>query len=434
MLLKEAIEILESAGYITEAKQDKVFGRVNRLLRKKGYTVDPDYGGSNTYYREILVTKDDRSCRIFYDYRSLKFLDAERTQIGVKLFMDGRLGGSRGKFNIADVDAIVKWIETYWDKEDVKESKEILEKNGYRIMQEGILSGLLRMANDKMDASMMKDPWQKLLTYQKDELAQAIISTVFYTKMYMKLADGELTRADVEHAIKSELNRGGLERRSFRHKFLETVIERDYLPAVKNGDTETAQAIIDKMVDLVVSKYNSIKESTEILEKNNCIVEAEEPGYMRGEFNHWDRRRMEQGRPPIWAKSMKDIPARKKELRQSSSHAEMAMRSVNTEDGKCKMPYSESDWRRDMENAKAMNGRIAETLEGMVNKAEEIEANKDYVSVFTKADDGQLDEFRVYPAGPAYMIKFVGHRSVFDRDTQRCKTLADVAKYINNKE
>ena len=179
-----------------------------------------------------------------------------------------------------------------------------------------------------------------------------------------------------------------------------------------------------------------LKEAEEILKKNGYTIdEAEEPGYMRGELSAWDRRRIEQGRAPSWAKKVTDIGPRKKELRQSSSYSEIAMRSVNTPDGKVKKPYTETDWRRDKENAKAMNARIAEELQKLLTNCDHVDTENfaDYFSVYVKADDGQLDEFRIMSRGTGYFVKFVGHKSIFDRDGQRCASLKDVADYINNK-
>ena len=157
--------------------------------------------------------------------------------------------------------------------------------------------------------------------------------------------------------------------------------------------------------------------------------EAEEPGYMRGELSYWDRRRMEQGRPPIWAKSMKNIPARKKELRQSSSYSEIAMRSVNTEDGKVKMPYSESDWRRDKQAAIEMNNRIGEELKKFLTvDYDHISADQNEVSVVV----GKNYVFRVKPHGPGYYCLRFAANSIFDRESTRAKSLKEIGDWINS--
>lgn len=175
------------------------------------------------------------------------------------------------------------------------------------------------------------------------------------------------------------------------------------------------------------------EEEFELIKK--ILDEAEEPGYMNGEFSYWDRRRMAQGKPPVWAKSMKDVPARKKELRQSSAPSEIAMRSVTSEDGKAKKPYTESDWRRDKENATAMNQRIADAVADLLSKFEPFDhtdANQEYASIYVKAEDGQLDEYRIYGRMRGYMVKFIGHESVFSRKSEAVENINAVAIYIRN--
>lgn len=157
------------------------------------------------------------------------------------------------------------------------------------------------------------------------------------------------------------------------------------------------------------------------------INEAEEPAYMRGELNYFDRKRMAAGKPPIWAKSMKDIGPRKKELRQSSSYSEIAMLSANTPNGEEKKPYTEGDWRRDKENAKAMNQNIADKLkEQLGDIADRISADDKEVSVVV----GNNYVFRVSPRGAGYYVLRFAADSIFDRKNARCANLADVVKFI----
>lgn len=179
----------------------------------------------------------------------------------------------------------------------------------------------------------------------------------------------------------------------------------------------------------------NLNEALNILEKHGFIAEAEEPGYMHGDISAWDREKINKGQTPRWAKKVTEIGPRKKELRQSSSYSEIAMRSVNTPDGKAKKPYTESDWRRDKENATAMNQRIADAVADLLSKFEPFDhtdANQEYASIYVKAEDGQLDEYRVYGRMRGYMVKFIGHESVFSRKSEAVENINAVAIYIRN--
>lgn len=179
----------------------------------------------------------------------------------------------------------------------------------------------------------------------------------------------------------------------------------------------------------------NLNEALNILEKHGFIAEAEEPGYMHGDISAWDREKINKGQIPRWAKKVTDVGPRKKELRQSSSYSEIAMRSVNTPDGKAKKPYTESDWRRDKENATAMNQRIADAVADLLSKFEPFDhtdANQEYASIYVKAEDGQLDEYRIYGRMRGYMVKFIGHESVFSRKSEAVENINAVAIYIRN--
>lgn len=166
------------------------------------------------------------------------------------------------------------------------------------------------------------------------------------------------------------------------------------------------------------------EEEFELIKK--ILDEAEEPGYMNGEFSYWDRRRMAQGKPPVWAKSMKDVPARKKELRQSSAPSEIAMRSVTSEDGKAKKPYSESDWRADKEARKASNEKLMKALETLL-PIDSVDYSFDENEVSAIIGDYV---FRVSPRGPRYYVLRFNSNSVLDRKNQMCKSLDEVVKFI----
>lgn len=155
-------------------------------------------------------------------------------------------------------------------------------------------------------------------------------------------------------------------------------------------------------------------------------------GVEDGDISSWDMQKINKGIAPRWAKKVTDVGKRSAQVAGSSSPSELAMRKVTDPNGS-KEPYRESDLRRDQQAAVDMNARIASQLESLLDAYEEVEPNKDYVSVYTKAEDGQLDEFRVYSRGMRYVVKFVGHSSVFDRETQMCKSLKDVTNFINNK-
>lgn len=178
--------------------------------------------------------------------------------------------------------------------------------------------------------------------------------------------------------------------------------------------------------------YNHVsrlKRNKRIADKIVNINEANEPDYMNGQLSQWDKRRLDQGRAPTWAKKVTDIGPRKKELRQSSSHSEVAMRSVNTDNGRIKTPYTEDDWRRAKESNKLMNVEIAEQLKTKLSNDYKISADEREVSVLTNNY-----VFRVSSRGPRYYVLRFNPGSVFDRKSQMCKSLAEVVSFIEEND
>lgn len=181
----------------------------------------------------------------------------------------------------------------------------------------------------------------------------------------------------------------------------------------------------------LISAIDDLKDKANDLDNHIDMVEATEPEYMEHGPNAWDRARIESGRKPFWAKSMKEIGPRSR-MHGSSSATEVAMRRVTDPEG-LKEPTKASTVIDANKGSEMMNQRIADEIKRFLDDYDSVEANKEYVSVFKTADDGQLDEFRIIPHGASYGIKFVGHKSVFDRDFAKAENLHDVADYINSK-
>lgn len=168
------------------------------------------------------------------------------------------------------------------------------------------------------------------------------------------------------------------------------------------------------------------EEEYEVLKK--ILREAEEPGYMNGEFSYWDRRSMEQGRAPVWTKSMKNIGPRPKQLRQSSAPSEVAMRKVTNPNEK--KPYTSADWKMDKEARKESNQKIASELKPLLpSSVKEVTADSNEVSILC----GKY-VFRVEARGPRYRVLRFNPDSVLDRKSEICRSLEQVVDFISNNE
>ena len=137
----------------------------------------------------------------------------------------------------------------------------------------------------------------------------------------------------------------------------------------------------------------------------------------------FDIGRIDQGRKPSWAKKITEIGARPARPKRSSDYVEQAMDSVT---GK-KKPYTETDWRKDMESQKALNKELAQRLEKLINfDYRSIDAEKDNVSIYV----GKNLAFRIYADGMTYFVKRINFDNVMDRKSYRAKSMNDLIEWI----
>lgn len=147
---------------------------------------------------------------------------------------------------------------------------------------------------------------------------------------------------------------------------------------------------------------------------------------LKGNISTWDRAKINKGQKPSWVKSLTDIGPRKRPLRQSSSHSEIAMRRVTNP--KEEKPYTSADWKADKEANKIANTKILQALEVLVPV--------DLVSKSVTDNNITLNFgkyiFRITPRGPRYFVVRINVDSVMDRKSDTFKTVKDVADYIKN--
>lgn len=165
-----------------------------------------------------------------------------------------------------------------------------------------------------------------------------------------------------------------------------------------------------------------LKEAIDLLESTGYIVEEVGDDDWRPSVR--DMHLINTGRKPYWAKKVTEIGPREKRPHGSDAHSEVAMRKVTDPRG-LKEPYKESDWRNDNRLNKRMYAEIGDKLNDLIYDDFEITATKDYTQVFTKNA-----EFRIESAGFDYLVFRIGKDSVLDRKTYRCKSLKEVAEYI----
>ena len=147
----------------------------------------------------------------------------------------------------------------------------------------------------------------------------------------------------------------------------------------------------------------------------------------KGNISVWDRAKIEKGQKPSWAKSVTVIGPRKHALRQSSTPSEVAMRSVNSVNGKLNKPYTENDWKNDKKAYTQMNLDLAEKIAEKIECATQTDADDKNASIYT-----DKYTFRISTTGPRYFVLRFNPNSVLDRKTLRADNIKDIINFIND--
>lgn len=180
---------------------------------------------------------------------------------------------------------------------------------------------------------------------------------------------------------------------------------------------EEVQITINNDVDDFNEAYKLLKDNGYI------ILEDTEDDVLAHGPSHFDIGRINQGRKPSWAKKITELEPRPKRPRRSQDWTERAMDSVRG----IKKPYSESDWRKDMELNKKLNQEIANELKKRITfDYREIEADKNNVSIYV----GKNLVFRITGEGMSYFVKRSNISNVMDRKSYRAKSMKDLIEWI----
>lgn len=173
-----------------------------------------------------------------------------------------------------------------------------------------------------------------------------------------------------------------------------------------------------------VDDVDDFNEAYKLLKDNGYIIlEDTENDVLAHGPSHFDIGRINQGRKPSWAKKITELESRPKRPRRSQDWTERAMDSVRG----IKKPYSESDWRKDMELNKKLNQEIANELKKRITfDYREIEADKNNVSIYV----GKNLVFRITGEGMSYFVKRSNISNVMDRKTYRAKNMKDLIEWI----
>lgn len=173
-----------------------------------------------------------------------------------------------------------------------------------------------------------------------------------------------------------------------------------------------------------VDDVEDFKEAYKLLTDNGYIIlEDTEDDVLAHGPSHFDIGRINQGRKPSWAKKITEFEPRPLRPRRSQDWTERAMDSVRG----VKKPYSESDWRKDMESQKKLNQEIANELKKRITfDYREIEADKNNVSIYV----GKNLVFRITGEGMSYFVKRSNISNVMDRKSYRAKNMKDLIEWI----
>jgi len=171
-------------------------------------------------------------------------------------------------------------------------------------------------------------------------------------------------------------------------------------------------------------EIDDFNEAYKLLTANGyTILEDTEDDVLAHGPSAFDIGRMNQGKKPSWAKKITEIGPRPARPKRSQDWTERAMDSVRG----IKKPYTESDWRKDMELNKKMYTDLAEKLKHLINfDYRKIEPTKDELSIYV----GKNLEFRITAEGLSYFVKRINFDSVLDRKSYRAKSMKDLIEWI----
>ena len=171
-------------------------------------------------------------------------------------------------------------------------------------------------------------------------------------------------------------------------------------------------------------EIEDFNEAYKLLTANGyTILEDTEDDVLAHGPSAFDIGRMNQGKKPSWAKKITEIGPRPPRPKRSQDWTERAMDSVTG----VKKPYTESDWRKDMELNKKMYTDLAEKLKHLINfDYRKMEPSKDELSIYV----GNNLAFRIYAEGLSYFVKRINFDSVLDRKSYRAKSMKDLIEWI----
>lgn len=171
-------------------------------------------------------------------------------------------------------------------------------------------------------------------------------------------------------------------------------------------------------------EIDDFNEAYKLLKDNGyTILEDTEDDVLAHGPSAFDIGRMNQGKKPSWAKKITEIGPRPARPKRSQDWTERAMDSVRG----IKKPYTESDWRKDMELNKKMYTDLAEKLKHLINfDYRKMEPSKDELSIYV----GKNLEFRITAEGLSYFVKRINFDNVLDRKSYRAKSMKDLIEWI----
>lgn len=171
-------------------------------------------------------------------------------------------------------------------------------------------------------------------------------------------------------------------------------------------------------------EIDDFNEAYKLLTANGYIIlEDTEDDVLAHGPSAFDIGRMNQGKKPSWAKKITEIGPRPARPKRSQDWTERAMDSVRG----IKKPYTESDWRKDMELNKKMYTDLAEKLKHLINfDYRKMEPSKDELSIYV----GKNLEFRITAEGLSYFVKRINFDNVLDRKSYRAKSMKDLIEWI----
>ena len=173
-----------------------------------------------------------------------------------------------------------------------------------------------------------------------------------------------------------------------------------------------------------VDDVEDFNEAYKLLTANGyTILEDTEDDVLAHGPSAFDIGRMNQGKKPSWAKKITEIGPRPTRPKRSQDWTERAMDSVRG----IKKPYTESDWRKDMELNKKMYTDLAEKLKHLINfDYRKMEPSKDELSIYV----GNNLAFRITSEGLSYFVKRINFDNVLDRKSYRAKSMKDLIEWI----